>query len=74
VKRVYQEEDQNGSVIGNTKETLSSVKLEKNSKGYNWELRLDFDRHEDGAVEETLKELEEINKKLLKTYGGESNG
>jgi hypothetical protein len=54
------------------KETASSVKLEKNSKGFNWEIRLDFDRHSDGALDEALRELDTINDKLVSKYGGPS--
>jgi hypothetical protein len=56
------------------KETASRIKLEKNSKGYNWEVSLDWDRHQEGAQDEALRELEIINNKLTIKYGGPSNG
>lgn len=42
-----------------------SVKLERNSKGYNWEISY---RGED--AEAVLAKIREINQKLLSEYGG----
>jgi hypothetical protein len=64
--------DGNGTITGVTKETLSSIKLEKNSKGYNFEIRLDFDANEEGAADKTLAELKRLNDKMTQQYGGVS--
>jgi hypothetical protein len=45
-------------------ETLSKVKIEKNSKGYNWEISLDFDRHDPTAVEKLFTEFKEYDTRL----------
>ena len=46
-------------------EQKESIKLIKNSKGYNWEIKLTDGLH----IEKQLKRLDEINKELEKLYG-----
>jgi len=42
-----------------------SVKLEKNSKGYNWEIS-----YRGENVDEVLAKIREVNQKLMAEYGG----
>lgn len=44
-----------------------SVKLEHNSRGYNWEIKLIIENKDDEAM---LKRLKELNEKLVGEYGG----
>lgn len=42
-----------------------SVKLEKNTKGYNWEIS-----YRGENVDEVLARIREVNQKLMAEYGG----
>lgn len=46
-----------------------SIKLEKNTKGYNWSIRI-TPINGTALSEEDLKRLEGLNDKLVVTYGG----
>lgn len=46
--------------------TKESIKLIKNSKGYNWEIKVKDDIV---TLEKTCKRLHEINEELDKKYG-----
>lgn len=49
-----------------SEEGKETIKLIKNSRGYNWELKLKSDL----LGEEDLKRLEELDRKLNEQYGG----
>jgi len=51
-----------GEDIGIAKQS-ESIKLVKNSKGYNWEIRL---------LELDLKKLDELNNQLIEKYGNQT--
>jgi uncharacterized ubiquitin-like protein YukD len=53
------------------KESNSYIKIEKNTKGYNWSITLDFDRYENGSADITISEIERINNLLKIKFGGE---
>ena len=44
------------------KESISSVKVTKNSKGYNWEIKV-YDKNPQAAFDETIRLENECNKK-----------
>jgi hypothetical protein len=56
--------------FSSTKESSSYIKIEKNSKGYNWTISLDFDRYSEDDENEVFTKLKEHDKKLQKLFGG----
>lgn len=56
-----------------TTETLSSISIDKNSKGYSWSLKLYFNESDPQAADNSIQELKRLDTKLQQTFGG-SNG
>ena len=55
-----------------TNEKQDSVKLIKNSKGYNWQIKRYYNYNET-KPEEVIKQLQDIDKELGRKFGG-NNG
>jgi hypothetical protein len=55
-----------------TETQKDTVKLEKNSKGYNWEIKVFASV--DKFSEDDMKRLNALNSQLQAQYGGISNG
>jgi hypothetical protein len=52
-------------------ESKESIKISKNTKGYNWDIRVIGNPIID---EQVLKHLEDLDKKLREMYGGTADG
>lgn len=48
-----------------------SIKLIKNTKGYNWELKIIGSGENNTFTDEDLRKLDYLNKQLKEKYGGE---
>ena len=56
-------------------EQKDSIKLIKNTKGFNWEIKIYVDKSKDQRKEDdiSLGRLDYLNKKLNEKYGRDSN-
>ena len=65
-------ESDNSGDIKKISENQDSIKLNKNSKGYTWELKRYYDFGKT-RPEEVIAQLEQINNTLQKKFGGQND-
>lgn len=48
------------------------IKLYKNSRGYNWEIK-NYEEKDPKALKDLIKDLEEINLIMIEKFGGQND-